>query len=814
MSDMKPARLPTATYRLQFRGGMDFARAAGLAPYLRDLGVSHLYASPVFQAVTGSTHGYDVTDHARFDDTLGGTEGFLALSDALRAHGLGLILDIVPNHMAASVQNPWWRDVLKNGEASRYAGHFDIDWSAPKLVLPILGRTYGGVLDAGEFSLGREADGYALRYFEHAFPLSPATDAILAEAAGGVAPDDRALARLSTDRDLVHRVHEAQNFRLAYWRLARDGLTNRRFFEISDLVGVRVEEPRIFDEVHAFLFEQVEAGRVHGVRVDHVDGLADPAGYLDRLARTLPRPVPVWIEKILARGERIPEGWPVEGATGYEFGDLVGAVLTDARGIPALTEGYDAFTGTEHDFAAMRDEAKRQILAQNLAAELSILTNYAETALRDDPHGRDWGGDSLRRSLTGILMGLTVYRPYLTGDEPSDTDRAMLESAREAAVSHADLDDPDVLETLLRHIVHGQSEADRRLRARFQQTSGALMAKAIEDTLFYRYNRLLSANEVGGEPDRPALPPESFHDGMVQRAEATPGALNGTATHDTKRGEDARARIAAIAEIPDVWTGAVAAFDRELGETAEAVGAEERWMFYQGLLGAWEVPADEQLRERTKAWLEKAAREAKVHTSWVGPDEAYEKRLLGFADEAFANHRFLGLFDELAAPFLAIGRRKSLVQLALKLTAPGIPDIYQGTENPDLSYVDPDNRRPVDFEGLRQPPEHEDPAAAAEKSALMRWALALRREMPALFADGRYVPVPLPEDERLLAFRREHEGKALMVVVDLSGRRRAGPLPGGLAGPLPARAFPGPVGSEGIAAALESDSTYLALLDV
>ena len=494
--------LPAATYRLQFREGMDFGRAAALVPYLRDLGISHLYTSPLFQATAGSTHGYDVTDHGRFDEALGGLGGFVALSDALRGAGFGLIVDIVPNHMAASVQNPWWRDVLKNGDSSRYAGHFDIDWSAPKLVLPILGRTYGDALDAGELSIGREPDGYALRYFEHAFPLSPSTATIIAEAAGTEAADDAALGRLSRDRDLVHRVHEAQNYRLAYWRLARDGLTNRRFFEISDLVGVRVEEPRIFDDVHAFLYEQVDAGRIDGVRIDHVDGLADPTGYLDRLARTLPRPVPVWVEKILARGERLPESWQVAGATGYEFADLANAVLTDARGVPALSDGYDGFTGAAHDYDEMRAAAKREILAQNLAAELSILTNYAEAALRDDPYGRDWGRDSLRRSLTGLLMGLPVYRTYLAGGEPSAADRAVLDRARDEALAHAELDDPAVIETVLRHIVHGSSDADRRLRARFQQTGGALMAKAVEDTLFYRYNRLISANEVGGRAPR------------------------------------------------------------------------------------------------------------------------------------------------------------------------------------------------------------------------------------------------------------------------------------------------------------------------
>ena len=615
MTDM---RMPTATYRIQFREGMDFARAAGIVPYLAELGVSHLYASPIFQATEGSTHGYDVTDHRRFDEALGGMDGFLQLSDALRGAGLGLILDIVPNHMAASVQNPWWADVLRHGRDSRYARYFDIDWDAPSLVLPLLGKPYGDALEAGELTLGRDADGYVLRYYEHAFPLSPATAPIIAEAAGtdpATPADDATLERLSQDRELIHRIHEAQPYRLAYWRLARDGLTNRRFFEISDLVGVRVEEPHVFDEVHRFLFEMIEAGRIDGVRVDHVDGLADPTGYLDRLARELPRPVPIWVEKILARGEELPEDWPVAGTTGYEFADLVAATVTDPRGIPTLSEGYDAFTGTEHDYDAMRVEAKREILRQNLAAELDLLTGLAEAALAEDPSARDWGRDSLRRALIGILVALPVYRTYLGEGPPSPADRAILERVQSEAPSYTDLDDTGPIDSVLAHLTDAASEADRRLRTRLQQTSGALMAKAVEDTLFYRYNRLISANEVGGEPDHPALPPDAFHEAMRRHGGT---ALIATATHDTKRGEDARMRIAAIAELPDAWIGAVAAFDRELAgdeagngageggaEAAAAADAEARWLFYQALLGGWQQPADDTLRDRVKTYMQK-----------------------------------------------------------------------------------------------------------------------------------------------------------------------------------------------------------------
>jgi (1->4)-alpha-D-glucan 1-alpha-D-glucosylmutase len=808
--------MPTATYRVQFRSGMDFARTAGIAPYLAELGVSHLYASPILQAQHGSTHGYDVTDHRRFDEDLGGLDGFLELSEALKGAGLGLILDIVPNHMAASVQNPWWADVLRHGRDSRYAGHFDIDWDAPSLVVPVLGKPYGDALEAGELTLGRDAEGYVLRYYEHVYPLSPATATVIAEAAGtdlAHPPDEAALERLSQDRDLIHRIHEAQPYRLAYWRLARDGLTNRRFFEISDLVGVRVEEPNVFDDVHRFLFEMIEAGHVDGVRVDHVDGLADPTGYLDRLARELPRPVPIWVEKILARGERLPEPWPVAGTTGYEFADLVASVVTDPRGVPTLSEGYDAFAGVEHDYEAMRVEAKREILRQNLAAELDMLTGLAETALADDPSGRDWGRDSLRKALMGILIALPVYRTYLGDGPPSASDRAILARLREEAPRHAELDDAGPIDSVLDHLTDATSEADRRLRTRLQQTSGALMAKAVEDTLFYRYNRLISANEVGGEPDHPSQPPDAFHDYMRRHGGTS---LNATATHDTKRGEDARMRVAAIAELPDAWLGAVAAFDRELAPEGEApVDAEARWLFYQALLGGWQQPADDVLRERAKTYMQKAVREAKRQTSWLGPDEAYEAGLMAFVDAAFASARFLGIFDDLTAPFVETGRRKSMAQLALKLMAPGIPDIYQGTESFDLSFVDPDNRRPVDFAGLRQPPDRDDaPHGTRLKVPLMRFGLGLRREMPDLFGPGTYRPVEMPEDERLLAFMREGEARRLLVLADLSGRRREPELPEAIPSARPRTSFPAGIdGRNAIAAALGEVSIFIGLYD-
>ncbi|HUH07348.1 MAG TPA: malto-oligosyltrehalose synthase [Egibacteraceae bacterium] len=785
--------VPTATYRLQFREGMDFDRAAGLAPYLRRLGISHLYASPVFQATPGSTHGYDVTDHNALDGSLGGAEGFLRLSAALREHELGLILDIVPNHMAASPANPWWRDVLRHGAESAYASHFDIDWSAPKLLVTVLGRPYGEALEAGEFALGAEGDGLVFRYYEQGFPLHPETWGLVLEPAGEDVPRDgwaawigdernarrlgERLESLSADSALLHRVHEAQPWQLTYWRAARDMLTHRRFFEITDLVGVRVEDERVFDDVHRLLFEMVAEGHVAGIRVDHVDGLADPAGYLAALAEKAPGNPPVWVEKILAPDEALPD-WPVEGTSGYEFARAVAAAATDPAGVEALDAAYAAFRQEPPDYAAMLREAKHEILTRNLAAELGRLTTLAFQALSDDPEGRDWGPDSLGRAIVALALSLPVYRTYLgdpaAGASPAD-DRLLGEAEREA-LGLVELDDPTPVSLLVRLLRAGEGEAAARFRTRFQQTTGALMAKAVEDTLFYRHNRLLSANEVGSEPNHPTLDAAAFHAEMEARLTAQPHGLSATATHDTKRGEDARMRIAAIAEAPEEW---VAGVDRleDLVRGFEGPEPEARWTFYQALLGAWE-PEDPALAGRVAAFMVKAAREAKLRTSWVAEDEAYERTLTGFAERALGDEGFRQAFGEVAGSFVAMGGRKSLAQLGLKLTAPGLPDIYQGTERADLSLVDPDNRRSVDFALRERALDAPGPDFDGRKTALTHAGLLLRRAQPDLFAAGDYVPceAAAPPHLRVAGFLRRHGDHVLAVAVELSGRGDGGSL--------------------------------------
>ena len=788
-------RIPTATYRLQFREGMDFARAASLAPYLARVGVSHLYASPLFQASEGSTHGYDVTDHRVLDESLGGRSGFEAMSAALRGAGLGLVLDIVPNHMAASPANPWWRDVLRHGRDSRYAGHFDIDWSAPKLLLTQLGAPYGEVLAAGELTLGRAADGLVLRYYENAFPLEPGTWAAAAPQLS--LPDQDAFASWIADRsnaaaldaalenassERVHEVHEAQPWRLTHWRAARDMLTHRRFFEITDLVGVRVEDEAVFDDVHATLFDLMREGHVHGLRIDHVDGLADPALYLAMLRERAPRlpdgsPAPVWVEKILGPGERLPAEWPVEGTTGYVAGRAIAGVLTDPDGEGPLTGAYAAFTGDRQDYALMLRAAKREIVQVNLAAELELLRSLALEAAADDPVGRDHGPDSMRTALVALMVAMPVYRTYLTDGPIGEEDAAILDAVEAEAASDRTIDDPGPVHFIVRTLREPNGEAAQRLRTRFQQTTGAVMAKSLEDTLFYRTHRLISLNEVGAEPDHFGLSVADWHAEMEARVQAMPHGLVATATHDTKRGEDARMRITAISHAPEEWAALVGRHDRQLVmEHPDAPNPNTRWLFYQALLGAYEEGAPrETLAERMTEYMIKAAREAKLRTSWVAVDDTHEERVRAFVAHALgAENGFLDAFLADTAGLIERGRMLSLQQLVLKCTMPGVPDFYQGTGLGDFSLVDPDNRRPVDWDHAAKVVEATErdeaaPDAMAAKAAMMMGLLRLRGAERELFAGGGYQALEARrtgEGGPVLAFAREHGGRAIVTVID------------------------------------------------
>ncbi len=830
-----PPRLPfppTATYRLQFREGMTFERAAALAPYWRRLGISHLYASPVFAAAAGSTHGYDVADFSRLEPALGGEAGFRAMAAALREQGIGLILDFVPNHMSATTDNPWWRALLEWGEASPTAGFFDIDWSADKLLIPTLGAPYAEILEAGElaFDLDVESARLWLRYHETALPLGPASSALLLARSGDpalqglasrlasatpndhadlldelrdlLAEDERArafrqvLAELSAERETVHEVHEAQFWRLAYWRAGRDSLTYRRFFEITGLVGLRVEDPAVFDAVHALLLALADEDLVQGVRLDHIDGLADPAGYLDRLAGALPDDCYLVVEKILEGEERLPRRWPVEGTTGYEFIAALAQGLCDEPGLAGLDEAYGAFIGRAPDLEAETEAAKQQILTENLASELATLTRQAGSLAERQLAARDFGEDSLRRALTALMLAFPVYRSYVDADGAAPADRRLIEAAAERARRQPDIEETHTLDFIVSLLLLDVPDQDRDdalgFVVRFQQTTGPIMAKALEDTLFYRHHRLIALNEVGGDPGLAEASAEAFHRAMAERLDDQPHGLSATATHDTKRGEDARARLYALSEAPGLWSDSVARWSATTAglrggtDEAPAPEPETEWLVYQALLGAWPaaLAADdtaglEAFGKRLAAFLEKALREAKLHTRWTAPDEAYESGVLGFAAGLLGpeGRAFREDFLATGEPFLRAGVVNSLAQSLLKLTVPGVPDLYQGSEGWDLSLVDPDNRRPVDFEALsarledleQTPPEAllADWRSGAVKQRVLAAGLAARRARPRLFDEGDYRPLEVAGAQagRVIAFARLRGEEAAVTVV-------------------------------------------------
>jgi (1->4)-alpha-D-glucan 1-alpha-D-glucosylmutase len=606
----------------------------------------------------------------------------------------------------------------------------------------------------------------------------PETAAATKEELAGLARDpairpliDRAIAATIADPALLHELHEAQIWRAAYWRAAREGLTYRRFFEIADLVGVRVERTRVFDDVHKFLLELIGGGHVQALRLDHIDGLADPKSYLLRLQEAIagPQPHRLFIEKILGPGEVLRPGWPVAGTTGYEFIQALAGLFVDPAGEAPLTEAYAAFLGGSVDYAAMVRETKRRILARNLAGELEFLKDLAKAIAERDPMTRDHGADSLRRAILEFAAALPVYRTYVNVEGPDETDLAIIAAAVESVKATREVEDTAAVDFVARMLRLDFPDPETQgaalvFAARFQQTTGPVMAKALEDTVFYRHNRLIALNEVGGEPDRFGAPPSVLHDWMRARLAEQPLGLSGTATHDTKRGEDARARIYAISEMPEAWRDAVSGWHEMLAACRAEVDAviapepEFEWLFYQALAGAWpaELASGDAegiagLRERMDAYMLKVVREAKVRTSWTAPNDDYESAVSGFVRGALGNAAFLDDFRGRCEPIFRAGAVVSLAQLAIKLAAPGIPDIYRGTEFWDLSLVDPDNRTPVDFGQREAALATIDSAAPAAliadwrsgrvKMRLMRDGLALRRQHPELFAEGDYVPL-------------------------------------------------------------------------
>ena len=777
-----PPRLvpPRATYRVQLHAGFTFDDAVDIVPYLSQLGVSHLYTSPVLQAAPGSTHGYDVIDHGRVNEELGGMPGFDRLTDALRANGMGLVLDIVPNHMAIVEGNGWWWDVLRHGRSSRYAARFDIEWDPPdarlrdRVLLPVLADDDARVLEAGEIRLVRDAGELLVAYGELRLPLDPASLGDLSTA------DDDEIASVNDDLHRLRALLEAQHWRLASWRSAARDLNYRRFFDVDTLIGLRVEDPGVFADTHALALGWIVDGRVDGLRIDHPDGLRDPAAYFERLRAETPGS---WIvaEKILEPDEPLPSDWPIDGTTGYRFANLATGLLIDAEGEAGLSELWERVTDGEPAWEAVATEARREVLGSLLGSDVNRLAARFGAACAAHGGERDVTPQALHEGLREVAAALAVYRTYVRPGSPvTDRDaRLISEAIGRAAERRPDLD-PELL-VVLGRMLHLEVDEPLavELALRFQQLTPAAMAKGVEDTAFYRHHRLVALNEVGGDPGTFGTGVEDFHRAMSAAQASWPSAMLALSTHDTKRSADVRARLALIAEDPEGWRRAV---DRLAAAAARHRPAPDRpsaadvYLFLQSVVGAWPIDA-----ERAAAYMEKASREAKLHTSWTDPDAAYDDALAAFVRGCLGDPAFVAAVEACVEPLVDPGRVAALAQLALQLTAPGVPDLYQGSELWDLALVDPDNRRPVDYERRRRLLDEAASLCAAQawerrgdgmpKLWLIRHALALReRRAFALGAHGTYRPLLGRGDQAgaLVAFVRG--GEVLTVVPRLPRR--------------------------------------------
>jgi (1->4)-alpha-D-glucan 1-alpha-D-glucosylmutase len=728
--------------------------AAALVPYLARLGISHIYTSPCQQAAAGSNSGYDVVDPGRVSAELGGDAGLAALDTALREHGLRHMADIVPNHMSiAGSDNPWWRDVLTHGKSSRYASWFDVDWDASeshwpnRVLLPVLTDQFGRVLDAGEFRLEYAQGEFALHYADFAYPLEPASTAGLLAAVAErldhrqlafVADNLRQLPRpditlqqmvlrrqrdvavlndllrdiCDADREVAEAIAdktarlnqnvqelgaliESQNYRLAHWRAADIDLGYRRFFNVNTLAGLRVELPEVFKAVHEFPLRRVNEGATHALRIDHPDGLRDPTHYVQRLRQAAPE---AWIvvEKILVSDEHLPADWPVDGTTGYDFANRVQGLFVDPEGEDILTTCYQAFTGNKSTYGEVEQASKERVLCDVLGSEVTRLTSLLRAICERHWRQRDHTRTVLSQALVGIAAQFHVYRTYIRpGIAASDIDRQQIQRAVAAAqVLNPQLDAEllQFLQQLLLMEIDGPLE--EQFAERFQQLTGPAMAKGIEDTAFYRYLRLTALNEVGGGPAQWGCSTSQFH-AWCREAQATrPYSMLATSTHDTKRSEDVRARLLVLGEVAKLWADTSKHwYQLNTRHRGARVDANTEYLYYQTLVGAWPIDV-----ERVTAYMEKAAREAKLHTDWARIDETYETDLRTFISRTMADRLFQHAVEVFVRRLIFPGRINSLAQILIKLTAPGIPDIYQGCELWDLSLVDPDNRRQVDYE--------------------------------------------------------------------------------------------------------------------
>jgi len=915
-------RIPVATYRLQFNADFGFSDARQIVSYLRELGISDLYASPCFRAQKGSRHGYDIIDPNALNPEVGSEEEYDALVAELHRCGMGQILDIVPNHMGIeSPENLWWMDLLENGSSSPHADFFDVDWEPVKKELknkvlsPILGDQYGAVLERGELVLRFEEGAFFLHYYDHCLPIrAKSSSAILThrleeleETLSAENPDYQELLSIDTalrnlpppteddpkriaerfrekevvkrrlgalyskspeirnfiDKnialfngapgdaasfDLLDDLLRRQVYRLSHWRVATEEINYRRFFDINALAALRVENPQVFAATHRLIFRLIREGKVTGLRVDHLDGLYDPADYLGQLQRGCylqrglaaletaagrslseaaeeegralllsdwterlsrePDFKPFYIlgEKILLKGEKLPEEWPVFNTTGYEFANLVNGLFVRTGNARAFDALYDRFIRSTMNFSEIAYEKKKLVMQATMSGEINTLAHRLNAISEVNRHTRDFTLNSLIKALVEVIAFFPVYRTYIGADGVADRDRRYVEYAIARAKRTNPATDPSVFEfvrkVLLLELYAGAGERQRGewldFVRRFQQLSGPVTAKGVEDTAFYVYNRLVSLNEVGGSPDRFGLSLEAFHGQNIERGRSHPLALLATSTHDTKRGEDVRGRINVLSEIPEDFRTALARWRRlnkkkkTLVDGQPAPDPNEEYLLYQTLIGAWPpAPATAEefaaFRQRIRDYMRKAVREAKVNSSWISPHEAYEEALLRFVDLLLREdpgNLFLADMEAFQVLTSRCGMLNALSQTLLKMTAPGIPDFYQGSELWDLSLVDPDNRRPVDFalrrrhlEELGKKEKEEGLLALARelgetmgdgriKLFLIRQTLGFRSTRRRLFEEGSYLPLEVGGEraDHVCAFARRRGETAVIVV--------------------------------------------------
>jgi (1->4)-alpha-D-glucan 1-alpha-D-glucosylmutase len=883
-------RIPLSTYRLQFNRDFTFAQATEIVPYLAALGISHCYASPYLRARPGSTHGYDIIDHHHLNAEIGTPEEYDRFVSALHEHGMGQILDIVPNHMGVmGADNAWWLDVLENGEASAYADFFDIDWEPlkdelqGKVLVPVLADQYGVVLDRGELKLRFDADKgeFSIFYFQHRFPVNPREySRILVPVASQLQaqlghsnedllelqslisafghlpgrsnsePEKRAernrdkeinkkrLAALCARSrqvasaieatsskmngipgepesfDALHDLIKNQAFRLAYWRVAADDINYRRFFDVNDLAAVRQENEAVFTQTHEFVLQLLREERVDGLRIDHPDGLYNPLQYFLRLQSGSAgggagqKRVYVVVEKILSGNEQVPEGWPIDGTTGYAFANLVNGLFIDTQAEGHLTDTYHSFIGKELDFKALVYECKKLVMDRSLNSELNVLANHLSRIALADRHTCDFTVKSLREALTEIVACFPVYRTYVTERQVSPADFKYITQAVECAKTKSTAADSSVYDFIREVLVTQQAEGHPQFyqnsvvhfAMRFQQYSSAVMAKGFEDTSLYRYHRLTSLNDVGGDPLRFGVSVEEFHSEMEHRARSWPHAMLTTSTHDSKRSEDVRARINVLSEVPDVWRKHVSRW-QELNSKFKREGtpsANDEYLLYQTLVGTWPAAGTsdkvgESYIDRISEYMLKAIREAKENTSWSNTNESYESGVKQFVEAVLGDKASVAEIGSFSLKVLRSGMLNSLAQTLIKLTAPGVPDIYQGNDIWRFDLVDPDNRQPVDYaarQNTLQNVRTSQELAGDQLKAYLRelldnpedgrvklytiWkALGLRRSQPELFTKADYTALHADGQRRahIVAYTRAFgDSRAIVVVPRLCAR--------------------------------------------